>query len=407
MAKSAEREQTAPHVPSGAWTVLVVSTIGFVVNFWAWNLLAPLAPDVGQRLGLEPVTQALLVALPVIIGSVGRIPVGSLTDRYGARVMFTLLSVATVVPVLLVGLFPDSLAMLMVSGVLLGLGGTTFAIGVPAVNAWFPAERRGTALGLFGVGTVGTAVATFSTLPLINALGGMAPFLVVSVALLVVAGLSWALLREPPGKVPPATGAFARTIDTLRLGVTWQLSVLYALMFGGFVAFSVYLPTYLKTAYELTSGDASARTAGFVVVAVIARPVGGWVCDRIHPADVLGVLCLLAFLFAVLAVFQFPLMPIGSIVFLGLGIVLGAGSGAVFALVAKLAPAGKVGAVTGLVGAAGGLGGFFPPLEMGAIYGLQHEYDWGFVLLAAAALGCAVLTFVVVRREGATEPQPT
>ncbi|MBE9375703.1 MFS transporter [Saccharopolyspora sp. HNM0983] len=374
---------------------------GFLVNFWAWNLLAPLAPGIGQRLGLAPFTQALLVALPVIIGSLGRIPAGSLTDRYGARTMFTALSVLTIVPVLLVGLFPNSLAVLMIGGVLLGLGGTTFAVGVPAVNAWFPPDRRGTALGLFGVGTVGTAVATFTTLPLINGLGGMAPFLLVSLALLVVAGLSWTLLREPPDKTPPGAGAFARTVETLRLAATWQLSVLYALMFGGFVAFSVYLPTYLKTAYELAAGDAAARTAGFVVVAVIARPVGGWLCDRIHPADVLGVLCGLAFLFAGLAAFQFPLMPMGTIAFLGLGIVLGAGSGAVFALVARLAPAEEVGAVTGLVGAAGGLGGFFPPLVMGAIYGMQHDYGWGFVLLAAAALGCAVLTFTAVRREAA------
>ncbi|MEU5846454.1 MFS transporter [Saccharopolyspora shandongensis] len=383
------------------WVVLAVSTLAFMINFWAWALLGPLAPVIGQRLGLAPFTQAILVALPVIIGSVGRIPVGSLTDRYGARPMFTLISLLTIVPVLLVGLFPDSLPVLMIGGVLLGLGGTTFAVGVPAVNAWFPPANRGMALGVFGVGTGGTAIASFTTLPLAAAFGQLAPFLVVSVALVVVAVLAWTLLGDPADRVVPPGSAFHRTVETLRLGATWQLSVLYALTFGGFVAFSVYLPTYLKSAYDLSASDASMRTAGFVVLAVVARPIGGWLCDRVHPADVLGIACSLAMAFAGLAAFELPLVPLGTIAFLGLAAVLGAGAGAVFALVAKLAPPDEVGAVTGLVGAAGGLGGFFPPLVMGAIYGTAGDYTWGLVLLALAALGCAALTFAVVRREAA------
>ncbi|PKW14478.1 MFS transporter [Saccharopolyspora spinosa] len=383
------------------WVVLAVSTFAFMINFWAWALLSPLAPGIGQRLGLAPFTQAILVALPVIIGSVGRIPVGSLTDRYGARPMFTLISLLTIIPVLLVGLFPDSLPMLMIGGVLLGLGGTTFAVGVPAVNAWFPPANRGMALGVFGIGTGGTAVASFSALPLANAFGPLAPFVIVSLALVVVAVLAWTLLSDPADRVVPPGSAFHRSVETLRLAATWELSVLYALAFGGFVAFSVYLPTYLKSAYDLSPSDASMRTAGFVVLAVVARPVGGWLCDRVHPASVLGVACSLAMLFAILAAFELPLAPLGTIAFLGLAAVLGAGAGAVFALVAKLAPADEVGAVTGLVGAAGGLGGFFPPLVMGAIYGLAGDYTWGFLLLALAALGCAALTFAVVRREAA------
>ncbi|MEU6266575.1 MFS transporter [Saccharopolyspora shandongensis] len=137
---------------------------------------------------------------------------------------------------------------------------------------------------------------------------------------------------------------------------------------------SVYLPTYLKSAYDLSASDASMRTAGFVVLAVVARPIGGWLCDRVHPADVLGIACSLAMAFAGLAAFELPLVPLGTIAFLGLAAVLGAGAGAVFALVAKLAPPDEVGAVTGLVGAAGGLGGFFPPLVMGAIYGTAGDY---------------------------------
>jgi NNP family nitrate/nitrite transporter-like MFS transporter len=158
------------------------------------------------------------------------------------------------------------------------------------------------------------------------------------------------------------------------------------------VAFSVYLPAYLKTAYHLTASDAALRTAGFVVLAVAARPTGGWLSDRFHPVPILvscfsGVAAL-----AVVQAFQPPLMPIATIAFLGMAAFLGAASGAVFALVGKVAPADKVGAVTGLVGAAGGLGGFLPPLIMGAVYGSQGSYAIGLMLLSDVAIAAAVYT---------------
>lgn len=385
-------------VPPRAWTVLGVATLAFAVNFWAWALLAPLAPSMAQRLNMSAFTQSALVALPVVIGSLGRVPVGALTDRYGARPMFTLFSLLTVVPVLVVGYFGDSVPVLLAGAVLLGVGGTTFAIGVPAVNAWFPSPRRGAALGVFGIGTGGTAVASFSTLPLAHAFGATAPFNTVAIALVVVAVLCWTLLRDPADRTPPAGTMTQRTVETLRMPVTWQLAALYALTFGGFVAFSVYLPTYLKNAFELEQTDAALRTAGFIVLAVLARPVGGWLCDRLPAAQVLGACCVLAGAFALLASFEMPLLPVGTIAFLCLATVLGAGAGAVFALVGRVAPAGKVGAVTGVVGAAGGLGGFFPPLVMGLLYGVTGDYTAGLVLLGVTALACALLDYVVLRR---------
>ena len=380
-----------------AWTVLVTATLAFMVNFWAWALLAPLAPVLGQSMRLTPFTQALLVALPVLIGSLGRVPVGSLTDRYGARPMFTLVSLLTIIPVLTIGYFGDSKRVLMIAATLLGLGGTTFAIGVPAVNAWFPRQRRGMALGLFGVGTAGTAVASFTTIPLTKIFGQTAPFNTVAIALLVVASLCWTLLRNPPGWVASSEPLIPRTVETLRMPVTWQLAVLYALTFGGFVAFSVYLPTYLKNAFSLDPADAAFHTAGFIVLAVLARPAGGWLSDHFTGVQVLGACCVLAGLLAALASAELPLIPIGTIVFLLLAVVLGAGAGAVFALVGILAPAGKVGAVTGVVGAAGGLGGFFPPLVMGSIYGAIGDYTFGLVLLAITAFLCALLTYTALR----------
>ncbi|MGN6599162.1 MAG: MFS transporter, partial [Actinomycetes bacterium] len=155
--------------------------------------------------------------------------------------------------------------------------------------------------------------------------------------------------------------------------------------FGGFVAFSVDLPTYLKTAFGLAPGDAAFRTAGFVVLAVVMRPVGGWLSDRFHPTRVLAVALTVVALGAIAQAATPGLAPTGTVAFLSMAAALGAGSGAVFALVALRAPAGTVGSVTGVVGAAGGLGGFVPPLLMGSLYGSHGSYAIGLVLLAVVA----------------------
>jgi NNP family nitrate/nitrite transporter-like MFS transporter len=372
---------------------LILATIGFTVNFWAWALLGPLGPGVKERLGLSFAAQSLLVAVPVLVGSLGRIPVGALTDRYGARIMFPIVSLATIVPVLTLTVV-SSYPALIVTGFFLGLGGTTFAVGVPLVSSWYPPARKGFALGVFGIGMGGTAIANFTTVKLADAYGGDTPFLLVAAILAVYAVVAFLLIRDAPDRQRPAGSAWTRTADVGRLAVTRQLCFLYAVGFGGFVAFSVYLPAYLRTAYALTANDAALRTAGFVVLAVIARPIGGWLSDRFHPVPVLVWCFVGTALFAVVQAFQPPLIPVATIAFLGMAALLGAASGAVFALVGKLAPADKVGSVTGVVGAAGGLGGFIPPLIMGWVYGAENSYAVGLMLLSDVALAAAVYTAV-------------
>jgi MFS transporter, NNP family, nitrate/nitrite transporter len=279
---------------------------------------------------------------------------------------------------------------------------TAFAVGVPLVNAWYPPARRGTALGIFGMGMGGTAVSAFTTVQLASSFGRAFPFVLVAVVLAVYGTVAALLLRDAPGRTVPAGSFLARTWATLRVRATLQLSALYAVGFGGFVAFSVYLPTYLKNAYGLTQTDAALRTAGFVVLAVLMRPVGGWLSDKFHPVLVLTGCFTIAAVLAVLASAQFPLIPLGTIAFLGLAGVLGGASGACFALVARVAPAEKVGGVTGIVGAAGGLGGFVPPLVMGAVYGATGSYRIGLLLLGVVALAAAAYTWFVMRREART-----
>jgi len=379
--------------------MLGLATVGFLVNFWAWALISPLGVAYREQLGLTAFQQALLVAVPVVVGSIGRIPVGALTDRLGARVMFPAVSFLTILPVLFVGLFGDSYPLLLVGGFFLGLGGTAFAVGVPLVNAWFPPERRGLALGVFGMGMGGTAISAFTTVQLASRHGRAFPFVLVAAVLAVYGAVAALLLRDPPGRTVPTGSLVARTWATFRMRTTLQLSALYAVGFGGFVAFSVYLPTYLKNAFGLTQADAALRTAGFVVLAVVMRPIGGWLSDRFHPVPVLTACFAAAAVLAGLAAVEFPLMPLGTVAFLGLAAALGAASGATFALVARVAPPEKVGAVTGVVGAAGGLGGFVPPLVMGVIYGATQRYTIGLLLLAVVALAAAAYTWLVLRRE--------
>lgn len=388
-----------PRSAGRRWLMLALATAGFAVNFWAWALLSPLGPRFKDSLQLSAFQQALLVAVPVVVGSLGRIPVGALTDRFGGRVMFPLVSAATIVPVLYLGLAGhSSLNQLLVGGFFLGIGGTAFAVGVPFVSAWFPPERRGLAIGVFGAGMGGTAISALTTVNLVKSHSLATPFVVTAIVLAGYAALAAFLLRDAPGRAVPAGTMTGRLAATLRLGVTWQASALYAVAFGGYVAFSVYLPTYLKSGYGLAQADAANRMAGFVLLAVVMRPVGGWLSDRLRPTRVLAVALAVVTVSAAVQAFAPPLAPLGTIAFLAIAGALGAGSGATFALVALLAPAGKVGAVTGVVGAAGGLGGFVPPLLMGSLYGAYGNYALGLALLALIAATALAFTATTVRK---------
>lgn len=383
--------------PGRPGLMLATATLGFAVTFWAWALLSPLGATLREQLHLSAFQQSLLVAVPVIVGSLGRIPVGALADRWGARRMFPTVALLTVLPVLYLGHLANSLTGYLIGGFFLGLGGTTFAIGIPFVNSWYPPARRGLALGIFGAGMGGTAISAFTTVQLSTTLGHGFPFDLVAAVLVVYAAGAYLLLRDRPDRQTVSGSMFARLATTLRMPVTLQLSFLYAVAFGGFVAFSVYLPTYLVSAFHLDRSDAALRTAGFVVLAVVMRPIGGWLSDRIGPITVLITSYAAVALLAVVAAIGLPLVPLGTIAFLGMAAALGAGTGAVFALVARLVPAGQVGAVTGVVGAAGGLGGFFPPLVMGAVYGALGSYAIGFLLLAATAATAGLFTATAMR----------
>jgi NNP family nitrate/nitrite transporter-like MFS transporter len=390
--------------------MLVVATVGFAVNFWAWALLSPLGPlfrTEGTLGTLSESDVALLVAVPVVVGSLGRIPIGALTDRYGGRLMFPLVSAATIVPILFIGFFAlESYAALLIGGFFLGIGGTTFAVGVPFVNAWFPPERRGLAVGVFGAGMGGTAISALTTVTLYSDAGHRLPFLITAAALAAYAVLAWLVLRDAPGRAASQGSLISRLVANARLPISWQACILYAVAFGGYVAFSVYLPSYLKTAYDLSAADAANRMAGFVVVAVLMRPIGGWLSDRFGPIPVLTGCYAVVVVGAAVAATTPLLEHIGTVAFLSMAAALGGGSGATFALVAKVTDPARVGGVTGLVGAAGGLGGFVPPLIMGYVYGRTQSYGIGLTLLSVTAALTLLLTVTIVRRTASEKSRP-
>jgi MFS transporter, NNP family, nitrate/nitrite transporter len=384
---------------------LALATLAFTISFWAWNMIAPLGVRYTEELGLTSGEKSLLVATPVLVGSLGRILAGALTDRFGGRLMFTVLLVATSPFVLLVAFAGDqeSYGLLLLFGFFLGIGGTTFAVGIPFVNAWFGADRRGFATGVFGAGMGGTALSSFFTPRFVNWFGYNVTHVIIAVALVVVAFIVWSAMRDSPQWAPNTDPVVPKLVAAAKLPVTWQMSFLYAVAFGGFVAFSTYLPTYLKDVYSFDLTQAGTRTAGFAIAAVIARPVGGVLADKVGPRAVaitsFGGAAAMAI---VVALQPAPEVPAG-LAFVLLAAFLGLGTGGVFAWVAALAPRERVGSVAGLVGAAGGLGGFFPPLVMGATYNeADHSYTVGLILLCVTAVVAVLFTAFGIRKRATT-----
>lgn len=374
---------------------LALATIAMAVCFAAWGSIAPIMPLLSGDLALTDTQAALLVATPVLLGSLARIPLGVATDRWGGRKVFTTLLVVLLLPVAFMGL-AGSYAALLGASLLLGLAGASFAIGVPYVSRWYPPEKQGLALGLYGLGNAGTAVAGFLAPPIAAMHGWQATFWVFLPALALMAVAFAMLGREAPGPRPPSEGALARFIALLGQPAAWMLMLFYFVSFGAFVAIGLYLPTYMVARYDLTPTDAGMRAAGFIALATLARPVGGAMADRLGATRVLNGVFLAVAALAILLAFDPGLMLV-TVGFLGIALAVGFGNGAVFKLVPTLFP-GQTGAITGLVGAAGGLGGFFPPLLLGAIKQGTGSYAIAFMLLSEFALGCLIMNMLVMER---------
>jgi NNP family nitrate/nitrite transporter-like MFS transporter len=371
---------------------LALATISFTLSFAAWGLIGGLASVFASLYGLNASRTALLVAVPVLLGSLARLPMGMATDRFGGRLVFTTLLGFSSAAAFLVPL-TNSYQLLLIAAFLIGMAGSSFAVGAAYVSRWAPAARQGTALGIYGLGTVGQSLAVFVGPVAAARLGWESVFHGMSALLLVWAIVYFALARNPAQAGRPATIA-AMTGVLRRAPTAWLLGAFYFLTFGGFVAFSIYLPTLLRAQFGLEPADAGLRAAGFVVLATLMRPVGGWLADRIGGAQVLS------WVFGGVALFSllltWPSMVPFTVGALACAMLMGLGNGAVFKLVPEHFPR-DTGTVTGLVGALGGLGGFFPPLLLGVFRDVIGVIWPGFVLLSVTALGLRVANERVFR----------
>ncbi len=383
---------------SGNPLQLALATGAFAVCFAAFGSVSALMPILRKSLGLTPVETSIALAIPVLLGSLGRIPLGMLTDRYGGRRVFIAVLAASAIAAGAMG-WVGSYTGLVLTGFFLGIALASFAVGVGFSSAWYPPQKQGTALGIYGAGNIGQSLAAFGAPFIARAFGvpwGFWTFAILAAAwLFVFAGLA----RDPERSGPPKT--FAQIVAPLRETGSWVLSLYYFLTFGGFVSMAIYLPTFLTEMFAMTPQEAGLRAGGFVVVATAMRPVGGWLADAVGGKRILlGVFPAVAVMAASLSVPGLGWFRIGA---LGMAIAIGLGNGAVFKLVPELFPK-SVGAVTGLVGAAGGLGGFFPPLVLGAVRQATGSFMLGFAFLAAFALFCLAVLLLFGRR--ARHPAP-
>jgi len=388
---------------------LALATIAFSLCFAVWSLISPLASQFQKSLGLTDTQTALLLALPVILGSLARVPMGILTDHLGGRRVFTALIAFSILPVVFMG-FANSYAMMLVGGFFLGMAGSSFAIGVPFVSRWYSAQSQGTALGIYGMGNIGTAVAAYSVPWIAANYGTRYAFWVFAPVLAVYAVMFWLLAEDAPS--PPKPSSLAQNLQLVRRErLSWVFSLFYFVTFGGFVAFSIFLPKLLVDWFALSKTDAGLRTAGFVVLATLARPLGGYIADRIGGARLLALVFGIGPFLALVLAYEAlaPQMVAVTLAILILAVLLGLGNGSVFKLVAQYFRR-NTGVVTGIVGAAGGLGGFFPPMVMGAVHDLTGSYAIGLLLLAVFLVGCLAVDVVglVIRQPkvSADEPPP-
>lgn len=374
-----------PPSESSAKLQLALGTGAFALCFAVFGSLSAMMPILSKQMHLTPMQKSIAVAIPVLLGSVGRIPLGMLTDRLGGRSVFTVVMALSIIPAFLMGGVHDY-AHLIAYGFLIGIGLASFSVGVGFVSGWYPPTRQGLALGVYGAGNIGQSLAAFGAPVIAAAIGFRWGFWTFGILIAIWLVIFVVFASDAPGR--GAAKTFAETIRPLEDRRSWILSLYYFLTFGGFVAMAIYLPIFLTEMFHLTPQQAGLRTAGFVVLATAMRPVGGVLADKVGGSSILK----WVFPFtAIMAIFMAcPLLMTFRIGALGVAAAIGLGNGAVFKMVPEHFPK-SVGSVTGLVGAAGGLGGFFPPLVLGFVKQQTGSFVAGFVMLSVFCLLCLVV----------------
>ena len=379
--------QKKAFLKSGHTPTLVSALLYFDVSFMVWVILGPLAPFLRQQFGMSATEQGLLVAVPLLGGSLFRPVLGVLADRIGGR-RAGLLGLALTLVALLIGWTIASAPWhLFVLGFFLGIAGASFAVALPLASKWYPAEYQGLAMGIVGAGNSGSLMATLFAPRLAERIGWANTFGLAMLPVTCVAVAFALLAKDSPSRTARAT--WKDYTDVLREPDTLWFSFLYSLTFGGFVGFTSFLTTFFHEQYHVSRVSAGDFTTIVVVSGSLMRPLGGWLSDRIGGYRLLLILLGgVAVCLGVVATLP-PLAFVVPMLFLTVGC-LGMGNGAVFQLVPQRF-AGRMGIITGIVGAAGGLGGFFLPSVLGAAKDVTGTYATGLMLFSVAFVAGSIL----------------
>jgi NNP family nitrate/nitrite transporter-like MFS transporter len=391
------------HLPT-----LLASFLHFDLSFMLWVLLGALGIYIAESLGLSPAEKGLLVATPILTGSLTRIPVGLLSDRFGAKRVGAALLAFLFIPLALAWQAGDSLSQLLAVGLLLGVAGSSFAVALPLASRWYPPERQGLVMGIAAAGNSGTVIANLLAPRLSEVVGwhnvlglAMMPLALVLAAFLLMA-------KERP-RAPEAPGKRPAGLDSslLRNPDLWWFCLLYSVTFGGYVGWSSFLPILLRDEYGISPVTAGYLTAVAALAGSGLRPLGGHLADRFGGVPMLLVLLPAIGVIYVAAAHLPALGMMAGLLIAGMAC-LGMGNGAVFQLVPQRFNQG-LGLATGVVGAVGGLGGFLLPILLGTVRETSGSFAPGFMVLAGmAALALAALVLLPTlsarwRAEGATQ----
>ncbi|GLS05207.1 nitrite extrusion protein [Chitiniphilus shinanonensis] len=389
--------KSAEPVPQGAIRVLAASTLAFTICFAVWMVFAVIGIPIKDRLGLNETEFGLLAAMPVLTGSLVRVPLGIWTDRYGGRIVLFLLMLSTVPAIWLLS-HATAYWQFLVLALFVGLAGGSFSVGTPYVARWFPKERQGLAMGVFGAGNSGSALTKFVAPALIAAAGSwvIVPK-VYAVAMLVTALAFWFLSDSRPGHRVKGGASLREQLHVLRDPRVWRYCQYYSVVFGGYVALALWMTKYYIGEYGFDMKLAAVLAACFSLPGGVLRAVGGWVSDRYGAYRttwwVMWV-CWVAFFLLSYPQTQFTVQTVAgarsfhlglnawlfTLLLFVVGIAMAIGKASVFKFISDEFPH-NIGAVSGVVGLAGGLGGFILPILFGALLDLTGVRSSAFMLL--------------------------
>ena len=381
---------------SQGMSVLVVSTLAFTVCFMVWMMFGVIGIPIRKTLNLNATEFGLLTAMPVLTGSLIRVPLGIWTDRYGGRIVMTVLMALTV-PAIFLMAYATAYWHFLVVGLFVGLAGGSFSVGTPYVARWFPKNRQGFAMGVYGAGNSGAAVNKFIAPALVVAFGWtMVPQAYAAIMLATVI-LFWFFSYSDPAHLVPPNTKFSDQLKMLKDPKVLKYCQYYSIVFGGYVALSLWMVQYYIGEYGLDIRAAALLAACFSLPGGVLRAVGGWLSDKYGAHSVtwwvMWVCWICLFLlsypqtdFTVLTVDGPKTFHIGlnvytfTILMFVLGIAMAFGKASVFKYISDDFPT-NIGTVSGIVGLAGGLGGFVLPILFGVLMDLTGIRSSAFMLM--------------------------